>query len=316
MTDRTTDGRVGGFRRAWRRSGLNATKVVATGLAAITMALIAPRIAGLTSSLIAVGLISVATAVVNAFISSATEATADSAKRLARAGVAAGVIRVPASAVRATGVGEVAVDVAQAGVDDADAAVDGPVADDAATVDPGAAGEAEDADAEAGPSPRMQRLQRVFRSNSVYLALFALIAIVTITASWIVAQATGDTTYVQPTVVYELSDEQKQEIIDEAVASARSAVESGDVPVGETDDGTAITLDDLLTEYTDLRTRVDALDGTPSPEQSDLAAQLADLSDRIAELEAQLAATGTPSPTPTPTETPSPSPEVTAPPAG
>lgn len=303
---------LGFFRRAWRQAGLSTTKVVATALAAVAMALIAPKITGLTSSLIAVGLISVTSAIVNAFISSAAEATADSAKRLATVGLHGGVDdRVLVAGLHRSGVpedstsrpddaGEVAPDVVEddAGTaESAEAAASGEGAS-GATVDP-------------TPSARTLRLQRLFRSNYVYVALFAVIAVATITVSWAFAQATGNTTYIQPSVTTSISDAERQQIIDDAVAAALSSIESGEIPVGETDDGTPVMLQELLTANADLTARLEQLESADTTEQTteaDLLAQIDALTERIAELEAQLPGAGGATPTSTPTPTPTPTP--------
>ena len=304
--------RVSFFRRAWQQAGLSTAKVVATALAAIAMALIAPRITGLTSSLIAVGLISVTSAVVNAFISSAAEATADSAKRLASVGLHGGINdRVLVAGLRRSGVPDDPADERSSSDDvdseDAETGTESPDRSDEAT--------APEDDAGSAPSTRVLRLQRLFRSNYIYVALFAVIAVVTIYASWAFAQATGDTTYIRSTTTTSISAEERQAIVDDAVAAALSSIESDEIPVGETDDGTPVMLQELLTANADLTARLEQLESTSTTEQTteaDLVAQIDALTQRIAELEAQLVEAGlaTPAPTSTPTPTPTPTPGV------
>lgn len=305
----------GAFRRAWRKSGLSASKVIATALAAIAMALIAPRITGLTSSLIAVGLISVVSAVLNAFLSSAAEATADSAKRLAA--VVPGVAGARAADHGSEpDRGEVAWVEAGADVEagaEVEAKVD-PEAESGADEAAGTAGTAGTDGTDAGTeSVWMVRLRRVFHSNYIYLVLFAVIAVVTIGVTWAIADATGDTTLIRSSTVQVISEEQRQSIVDDAAADAARALKQGDVPAGLTADGSPVTLDQLVLTNEELRLRLDQLESAEETDDADLLAQIDALTARIAELEARLAEAGiaTPVPTATPTPTPTPTPGVT-----
>lgn len=302
---------AGAFRRAWRQSGLRGTKVFATALAAIAMALIAPRIAGLTSSLIAVGLVSVVSALVNAFISSAAEATAESAKKLTAVGAPsrdadAGGLEAaadgPTGPEGTSGLAAAATQVLPpASADSAPGAGDEPAG-------PGSSSSSE----ASGGSPT--RLKRIFRSNYIYLVLFAVIAVVTIYVTYVVSHATGNTTLIRPTVTHELSEEERQALIDEAVSVTLATLGATEVPTdpvpGETP--TPLTLDGLAAVQEAIDLRLTTLEGQEVTDNADVIAELERLQERLAELERQLEEAGVVTPSPlVPSPSPSPSPEQT-----
>lgn len=219
------------FRQAVQKAhsarSLSVVQIVATALAAITMAFISTRVTNAFNSIIAVGVISVLSALVAEFWRFTIRVGAESASIIA------------AETLEHKGDPN----------EDADADEDAePAQDEAAHQNEDAAGRApeepvpEGSDKPKTPSSAKQFWAAAWASTPVRLAaLFLLMGSLTVGVSYAVARSQGksDTNITNVSPVQHLSEEERQEILDAAAIIAQQQAQDGDGDQGssETPDG-------------------------------------------------------------------------------
>lgn len=314
------------LRNAWRsiraKSKLSLPQVAATSLAAITMAIVSARLTSFSSSILIVGVISAISAFASEFYRIVITASAETTKkkvvpilegellsgshsesdRSADAGTTA-------DSVDATGVqdqlGATVVSPAPLGATSADGGVSGKPARPSAagarlvgdtTADASDLGEpdprtpekrGEGASGESGR--RRPFLYALMHNQLLQMSLiFLVVALLTVGVSYAVARAQGKTEINNSytTVQQSLSEEDKQQITEEAAAKAREEAAKNQA-------GTPTTQTQEIPTDTDLQTQVDALKAENESLQtsiSDLTALLEAEQARTDELAARLAA--------------------------
>ena len=282
------------LRNAWKslseQSRLSVPQLIATALAAITMAVVSSRLTSFSSSILIVGLISVVSALSSEFYRIVVTASAEKTKE-----VVAPVIGVATS--RSTGNDTTVVAL--------DETVVAPKTDGEGVA--GADGEDrgghadEDDHAGAGTHEKARPVASALLHNQVVQMsfVFLLVALITVGVSYMVARAQGgDEFNTYTTVEQTLSDEEKQALVDEAAQKAQAEAsqqqdsqedQTPEVtepqPGEEQDQDLAAQVEALQRENAALQDALDSLSANLAAEQD----QISDLLARLEALESRLA---------------------------
>lgn len=309
--------RKGRRRSAWRdalsQSKLSLTQLISTALAAITMAVVSSRLTSFSSSILIVGLISMVSAVSSEFYRILVTASAEKTKQVVAPilgeghagehGAHSGAAASDAGEAKTLVEGDltttqVATAAPQAVVVESDA----PDSDE---------GDSTDTQSEESPSTAKRLFQALLHNQVVQMSfVFLVVALITVGVSYVVARAQGgDEFHTYTTVQQSLSEEEKQALLDEASAKAKT---EGETTPGQTNtdplnaaeqdlnaDETLpdADLEQLRQENADLKASIANLQAALEAGN----AQMENMMARLNALEQQLAEQG-PAPAPTPTE--------------
>ncbi len=274
------------IRRTWAairsRSKLSAPQVIATALAAITMAVVSSELTSFSSSILIVGVISVISALSSEFYRIVITSSAEKTKQ-----VVAPILESTPTATSA-----VVLEVPDLSPEDKDDATiqQEPVAD-------VVSGQVSLEDEE--PSPRPSFLRVLLSRQLVQMSLlFLVIALITVGVSYAVARAQGGDEYnsnYYTSITQSLSEEDKQALLNAAAAIAKAEAEasgqqssSTTTPEVNPELESALTrLEQLVTENAKLQADIDALSQSLEIEQT----KTDDLLARLEALEALLGPT-------------------------
>lgn len=298
------------IRKAWRsmlaQSRLTVTQIAATSLAAITMAIVSARLTSFSSSILIVGVISAISAMSSEFYRIVITASAEGTKK-----AVAPILEAESHEASGEGEGD--------GVGEPQTHAEATT-----VVEPGAhlgetpsTKESEATGAENVPSDstevdgkRKHPLLNALLHNQLMQmsVIFLIVALITVGVSYGVARAQGKTEINNSytTVEQSLTEEQKQQLLDEATQAVKDQVALADTNQQATDqsateqpadptqsEAVQAELDALKTDNEELRTSVETLTSQLEAEK----ARTDDLSTRLAALEALLAAQGVQAPT-------------------
>lgn len=313
------------FRKAWRsaraQSRLTVTQVTATSLAAITMAVVSARLTSFSSSILIVGVISAISAFASEFYRIVITASAEGTKK-----AVAPILEVEShGSGEGGGVGtagsteeDVADTVVSATAEGSDVATTRVLAPErpagSGGADPVGTPSTEEGGAADTGKPKHPFLNALRHNQLLQMSIiFLIVALITVGVSYGVARAQGKTEINNnyTTVEQTLTEEQKQQVLDEAAQVAKEQVTqtgtdqqatdqtttdqgTAEQPADTTvDEGVQAELDALKTENEGLRTSVETLTAQLDAEK----VRTDDLAERLAALEALLAAQGAQTPT-------------------
>lgn len=299
------------IRKAWRsmraQSRLTVAQVSATSLAAITMAIVSARLTSFSSSILIVGVISAISAMASEFYRIVITASAEGTKK-AVAPILEGEIHGTSSE------GEKD-DPAEENVDDA-ASDPGETSSTQNDEDEAEESKGKSTEGVEGDRKRWRPLLNALLHNQLLQmsVIFLIVALITVGVSYGVARAQGKTEINNnyTTVEQTLTEEEKQEILDQATQAAKEeAAQTGSGQANKdgsnTDQPSTDQPEDTTTENEGLQAEIDALraenEGLRTSVET-LTAQLEaekvrtdDLATRLAALEALLATQGAQTPT-------------------
>lgn len=297
------------IRKAWRsmraQSRLTVTQVAATSLAAITMAIVSARLTSFSSSILIVGVISAISAMSSEFYRIVITASAEGTKK-----AVAPILEAESHGASGEGAAE-----PTGPDDDADGApVETPsTQNDEAAEDRGRSDGSGEGAGEGDKKRRHPLLNALLHNQLLQMSvIFLIVALITVGVSYGVARAQGRTEINNnyTTVEQTLTEEEKQQILDQAAQAAKEeAAQTGseqattdgsnsgqpdtDQPADTTEnEGVQAEIDALRAENEGLRTSIDTLTAQLEAEK----ARTDDLATRLAALEALLAAQGTQAP--------------------
>lgn len=277
----------------WRKilkeeSSLSLLKMIVTALTAVSMALISTQLTSILNSLALVAFVSIGTAIISEFYRIIISVTSLGAKK-----VIAPIVTIPLEGSTLTEVTEIKPAVEQAIRDQEEAKRNQSKFDKIS-----------------------ESVKKYFRKNPTMkmVLIFLLVSVFTVSANYfvvrtaeVVQSVTNYTTVQSP--VQEITEEEKQRIIDDAVSTSQYSLEGRQAAIED-------KLDSLITENYDLKSSVESFKESAAAQQ----VKIAELEKQVQEITktepVESPAVPAPQPSPSPSETtPTPTPSPTIAPA-